>query len=311
MTNPEFPDEPFSCHDIERLGISRRRLRDALSSGALRRVVTGVYVRTDLPDTIELRAAAVAMVVSPHSVVCDRTAAWLHGIDVFGYGDLEVLPPVETCVLRGHSPTVRQGVDGRTRDLRDDDVMELNGVRVTTPLRTALDLGCCLGRRRAIAALDGFMRLHHVKRADMLAALPRYGRRRGVVQLRELVPLADPRSESQRESWLRIDIHDAGLPAPHPQYWIEIDGVPTFRLDLAYPRHKIVVEYDGEEFHRRTEEQKANDAERRKWLRQHGWTVIVVDKDGLASNDPDEWIRELRRALRSRTRRLRWTKTPN
>jgi len=55
-------------------------------------------------------------------------------------------------------------------------------------------------------------------RADMLAALPRYGRRRGVAQLRELVPLADPRSESPRESWLRIEIHDAGLPIPNLQY---------------------------------------------------------------------------------------------
>ena len=272
-------------------------------------MVTGVYVRADLPESIELRAAAVALVVSPHSIICDRTAAWLHGVDVFGYGDLEVLPPVETCVLRGHSPTAREGVDGRTRDLRDEDVMELNGAKVTTPLRTALDLGCCLGRRRAVAALDGFMRLHGVTRADMLAALA--PRRRGVVQLRELVPLADPRSESPRESWLRIEIHDAGLPIPDLQYWIEIDGVPTFRLDLAYPRHKVVVEYDGEEFHRRTEEQKRYDAERRNWLRQHGWTVIVVDKDGLASSDPDAWIRELRAALQSRTRRLRWAKTPN
>jgi hypothetical protein len=203
-------DDPFGFH--------RRGLRDALKSGVLRRVVTGVYVRADLPDSIELRAAAVTLVVSPRSVVCDRTAAWLHGVEVFGYGDLEVLPPVETCVLRGHSPTAREGVDGRTRDLRDEDVMELNGAKVTTPLRTALDLGCCLGRRQAVAALDGFMRLHGVTRADMLAALPRYGRRRGVAQLRELVPLADPRSESPCESWLRIEIHDAGLPIPNLQY---------------------------------------------------------------------------------------------
>lgn len=307
----EFPETPFTPADLPRLGISRRRLRDAVRDGVVRRVVRGVYVRDDLPDTIELRASAVALVVNRHSVVCDRTAAWLHGIDAFGYADTDVFPPIETCVLRGHDPSDRQGVDGRTRDLKPRDIMFLHRVAVTTPLRTALDLGCCLGRHRAIAALDQFMRVHGITREQLGHEIPRYFRRRGVVQLRELVPLADARAESQRESWLRLDIHDAGLPAPQPQYWIEINGIPTYRLDLAYPKHKIVVEYDGEEFHRRTDEQKERDAERRRWLVEHGWTVIVVDKDGLQSADPDEWLRELREALRSRTRRLRWATTPN
>lgn len=307
----DFPETPFTPADLARLGISRRRLRDAVRDGVVRRVVRGVYVRDDLPDTIELRASAVALVVNRNSVVCDRTAAWLHGIDTFGYADTDVFPPIETCVLRGHDPSDRQGVDGRTRDLKPRDIMFLHQVAVTTPLRTALDLGCCLGRHRAIAALDQFMRVHGITREALDHEIPRYFRRRGVVQLRELVPLADARAESQRESWLRLDIHDAGLPAPQPQYWIEINGIATYRLDLAYPRHKVVVEYDGEEFHRRTDEQRKRDAERRRWLVEHGWTVIVVDKDGLQSADPDEWLRELSESLRSRTRRLRWARTAN
>lgn len=306
-----FPDRPFTCADAQRLGISRRRLRDSVRDGAVRRVVRGVYACAELGDTIELRTAAVALVVSPHSVVCDRTAAWLHGVDVFGYGDKDLLPPVETCVLRGHAPTDRDGVDGRTRDLRPEDIMRLHGLAVTTPLRTALDLGCCLGRHRALAALDRFMEVHGIERAELTASLPRYFRRRGVVQLRQLVALADPRAESERESWVRLEILEAGLPAPDLQYWIVIDGIPTYRLDLAYPKHKVAVEYDGEEFHRRTEEQRRADAERRQWLRDHGWIVIVVDKDDLGSHDPDAWIRKLREALRSRTRRLRWARTPN
>jgi very-short-patch-repair endonuclease len=269
----------------------------------------GVYVASHVPDTVETRTAAVSLVVGPNSVVCDRTAAWLHEVDVFGLGDLEILPPIETCVLRGGSRTRRDGIDGRTRDLRPHDVMTLGGVLVTTPLRTALDVGCGLGRHRAIGALDRFMRVHGLTHEQMQRELPRYFRRRGVVQLRQLVPLADPRAESMRESWLRIDLRDAGLPPPVVQHWIVIDGVPTYRLDLAYPKHKVAVEYDGEDFHRRTEEQKQHDRERRAWLRAHGWVVIVIDKDGIRAEDPQAWVREVRAALRSKTRRLRWIRT--
>ncbi|MFL6151161.1 MAG: DUF559 domain-containing protein [Ornithinibacter sp.] len=275
----------------------------------IRRVFHGVYVAAGLSDTFELRVDALALVVSADSVVCDRTAAWLHGVDVFGHGDQEILPPVETCVYRHRSRTDRAGVDGRTRDLLPGDVMVVRGVAVTTPLRTALDLGCALGRRRALGALDQFMRVHEISHGDMISELPRYFRRRGVVQLRELIPLADPRAESLRESWVRLDILDAGLPMPELQHWIEIDGVPTYRLDLAYPKMRVVVEYDGEDFHQRTEEQKERDRTRRTWLRDHGWTVIVIDKEGLTGNDPDAWLLELRTALRSKTRRLRWART--
>ena len=78
-----------------------------------------------------------------------------------------------------------------------------------------------------------------------------------------------------------------------------------YRLDLAYPAHRVAVEYDGEEWHHLTEEQRENDRTRREWLRQQGWTVIVVDKDGVHDRS-QRWLRELREALRPRTRRLRW-----
>ncbi|MGH3412834.1 MAG: type IV toxin-antitoxin system AbiEi family antitoxin domain-containing protein [Marmoricola sp.] len=308
MSGLVFHDRPFTYREARAAGLTSKRLAHAVRTGVLRRVLHGVYVRADVQDTVEIRATAAALVVSPHSVVCDRTAAWLYRVDVFGYSDHEILPPIETCVYRGHSPSDRTGIDGRSRDLRPGDVVMLHGLAVTTPLRTAMDLGCALGRRRAVGALDQLMRVQGVTREQMDHELPRYFRRRGVIQLRELVPLADPRAESMRESWVRLEIHDSGLPAPEPQHWVEVDGVPTYRLDLAYPIHRIAVEYDGEEFHRRTEEQRRHDRDRRKWLRDHGWTVIVIDKDGLTGPDPGEWLHELRFALRPRTKRLRWTR---
>jgi hypothetical protein len=293
----DFPDVPFTWPQAKALGISRARLERALSEHEIRRVLTGAYVRCDVPDNLQMRARAAALVLSPFSVVCDRTAAWLLGVDVLDYHELDVLPPLETYVLRGHTRTRRSECSGGTRDLLPEDVFEMEGLIVTTPLRTALDLGGKLSRRQAIAALDAFMRVYGLTHEELSRGVVRYFRRRGVVQLRQLIPLADPRAESPGESWTRLAIIDAGLPTPTPQLWIQVNGVPTYRLDLAYPRARVVVEYDGREFHEGDDQERADEA-RRDWLRQHGWTVIVVDKDSFTPEALDEWLDRVRTALR-------------
>ena len=293
----EIPDIPFTAAEANRLGLSRRQLSNAVDNRLVRRVLSGVYVRADVPDTPQLRARAALLVVSPFTVLCDRTAAWLHGVSVFDLRELEILPVLETYVLRGNNPTHRPECYSGSRDLRREDICVVEGVSVTTPLRTAVDLGCKLSRNQALAALDSFMRLHDMRREEMEAMLTRYFRRRGVVQLRQLVPLADPRAESTGESWTRLAILDGGLPAPEPQYWVYVDGRPTYRIDLAYVRSRVAVEYDGVEYHT-TPEQRAYDLERRTWLKEHGWTVIVVDKDSFTAEAIGDWRHELRRALR-------------
>ena len=47
------------------------------------------------------------------------------------------------------------------------------------------------------------MRSRRLRAGDLRANWPVPGRRRGVIQLRELIDLADPRAESPGESWLR------------------------------------------------------------------------------------------------------------
>lgn len=305
LENP-WPRVPFTRAQLDDLGVAEPDLRRALRDGAVRTLLRGVFVAGQVPDSIELRARAVASVVKPHHVVTDRTAAWLHGVDVHVFGEHDLVPPIEVCALRGHEPTVRVGTSARTRDLHSDDVMELHGVLVTTPLRTALDLGCCLRRREAFAVLVEFSKLHELSPEDYTVALRRYRRRRGVVQLRGLLPLVDPRLESQRESWVYLAIHDRDLPLPQPQHWIDIDGVPTFRLDFAYARLRVCVEYDGYDTHERTDEQRERDRARRKWLRDHGWKVIVVRRGDFTGQALERWLGELAGALQPGYRNRRW-----
>ncbi|HET7388516.1 MAG TPA: DUF559 domain-containing protein [Nocardioidaceae bacterium] len=298
MTAQTIPtDRPFTWSIARASGISRGMIEDLVHGGQLRRVLRNVYVDARVPDTVETRALAAGLVVTPVGIFVDRTAAWIHGVDVFFYRELEILPPLECFVPPGHHRVARRECRGGERDLLPRDIVVISGVQVTTPLRTCMDLGCRLPRWNALAALDMFMRNCAITPAQLYVELPRFAGRRGVVQLRCLIPLADPRSESTGESWVRLVIHDDGLPAPTLQYWVNEHGVPLYRLDLAYPRSKVAVEYDGVDFHDKTEEQRAADRERRDWLRRHGWTVIVVTKDDFTAAARTRWLDELRQAL--------------
>lgn len=296
----DLPSEPFLRRDLD---VSRRTFDSLVASGEIRQILRGVYVAGD-DDGWSMRAKAVALVAEPHHVFIDRTAAWLHGIDVLNYRELDALPPVEVATLPGLVRTERTGTHGRNRALLPEDIEVRGDCRLTTVRRTALDLGCNLNRPDAYATLNQFSRLHNALSGQLAEDLARFRGRRGVVQLRELLPLVDPRIESPGESWLRLAIHNAQLPSPTPQVWVDADG-ESFRLDFAYAKARIAIEYDGEKFHSQAHDI-AHDERRRQWLRDHGWLVIVVRSADLRSPALEAWTGRVRAALASARSNLRW-----
>ena len=295
----ELPDHPFLYADLDRLGISRHRLDRLVADGVVRRVLRSVYCRADLPDSFDLRVQCAGLVLPPHAVLCDRSAAWLWGVDCFDYAEHEFLPRLEFVSVDGKDRIRRGEVYGGKRDLRDDEICTINGVRVTTPLRTACDLASLHGRNAALAIYDAFRREHGLTCADYERMLLRFRGRRGVVQARELAPYAVASSESPGESWTRMVISDAGLRAPTPQVWVHVPGYGWVRLDLAYEHLRIAIEYDGEEHHT-TDADRARDEERRDALRRAGWVVIVVRKTDFTGQTSERWLTELREALDER-----------
>ena len=289
-------DRPFTTRQAMACEVPTRILRQWVSERDVRRPFRGVYVDSSLPDTVLVRAQALQLVLSPSTLVCGRTAAWLDGVDTFDYRELDVLPPIETCVLPEFTRCRRRECVGKSRDLALSDIENVAGVLKTTAVRTALDLGCELSRRDALAALDSYLRLGKVTKQELKGQLPRYKGRRGVVQLRQLVAIADGRAESPGESWTRLTIVDAGLPVPELQWWVYVHGRPVYRLDLAYPKHRVLVEFDGEEFHDSPEARLA-DERRRAWLRDHGWTIVVLTKRDFSTDRVGEWTQNLRELL--------------
>lgn len=302
MDLTSWPTAPFTWSQFEAAGGSRSQLSRAVAGRELRRVLHGVYVSGDVPDSLDLRCEAVRLVMRPFEVLCDRTAAWLHGVDTLEARELDVAPRVECVVLPDRTRARGRISAGGKRDLAPADVMRVQGISVTTPVRTALDLGCRPGAARALAIVEQFMRICGVTRQELIAELPRYRGRRGVRQLRIVVHLASPLAESTGESWTRMTIVHEGLPDPVLQYWVCQGGSPVYRVDLAYPHARIAIEFDGREFHD-SPTQRAHDEERRGWLRERGWIVIVVRAEDLSFEGSRPWLNELRTALAGRTQR--------
>lgn len=289
LLGPGFPlplDAPFTQDIAAQASLSRAQLRWLVDAGFVRRVLRGVYAASQAPDSVLFRAQALALVVPECAVVTDRTAAWLHGVPILERGAHLVAPPVSVCETVD-SRVRRDGVDGRRRQLLDSDIMEVRGVRVTTPLRTGLDLGRRLWRFDALAALDGVLRIG-VDHDVLLAEGERFRGHRGVRQLRALSPLADPRAESPGESALRLHWYDAGLPRPEPQHGILDDwGREVYRLDVPLPGVRYAAEYDGVEFHS-SPEHRDHDRERREWIaRERHWSIDVFTKDDVYARRTD------------------------
>ncbi|WP_154402799.1 hypothetical protein [Nocardioides speluncae] len=301
-------DVPFTPQQAATEGVPRGVLRVLYERGLVRRLLQGVYGVAQLPDTIGTRCAALRLVVPDSAIVTDRTAAWLHGVDI-QYRSAPYVPPPISVFSASGSRLRRPGVASGIRGLRSRDVTRIDGLRVTTPLRTACDLGRLLWRFDALAALDGFLRLG-VDHDELLAEVERYKGYRGVRQLRAFAPLADGRAESPPESALRLHWYDAGLPRPEPQVWVyDDDGVAVFRVDLALEEVLFGAEFDGKEFHS-SDEDRDYDADRRAWMTEHRkWTFEIFEAEDIYGRLADPGPRLRAGIAKARQSISRWTLT--
>jgi hypothetical protein len=278
-----FGCRPFTQRDVEKVGVSRDELRRLVATAHVCRLLRGVYVAAGVEETLELRAEAVAKVVPRGTVVCGRTAAWLWGVDALAMSSTGALPPIDVMGPPGSARSRRADTSGRTGPLLESDVVELSGILLTTPGRTAADLARLLPRPDALASLDVLMGLPEMSRELVADVLGRFARYRGVIQARELVDLADPRAESPQESRARLRCVDAGFPCPEPQIDVfDETGDLLARLDMGWRELLKAMEFDGDEGHR-TPAQKAHDQARRERVERRGWGLAVVTSEQVLS----------------------------
>jgi hypothetical protein len=126
-----------------------------------------------------------------------------------------------------------------------------------------------------LATLDAALRSGACNRTEMWRAATQQAGRRGIVAVRELLPLADARAESPMESEARLAMIDGGLPIPELQYEI-IDGNGELRrVDFAWPEQRVAVEYEGLDWHSGPDAMR-KDRKRQAALQDVDWIVIPI-----------------------------------
>jgi len=94
---------------------------------------------------------------------------------------------------------------------------------------------------------------------------------------------------------VRLVVVRAGLPEPTTQHTVlDRDGGFVGRLDLAYEKERVGLEYDGD--HHRERETFRRDAARLNRLRLAGWTVLRFTADDL--RHPSRLAHQVREALK-------------
>lgn len=220
-----------------------------------------------------------------------------------------VLPDVPVTGARAASA---RRITRSRRTLPPQEVTIVNGLPVTTPLRTAVDCACDLPVHRSLAVIDSALRSltypdrrwresttttplaqAHQDAADILAA---QGRRNGVRRARAALGAADPLSESPGESVLRWAALAVGAPAPRAQHEV-LTPRHAFFLDVAFPDHFLAWEFDGLTKYDAAAD--VRDEKRRELsLQRQGWTLTRFGWDDVVR--PRALLRRAHRELAGR-----------
>ncbi|MDO4900724.1 hypothetical protein [Actinomyces sp.] len=319
---PTPPDRPRMLFTAD------RSAGDLAARGDLVRVARGGYMAIPDRDTppwrvkqlVTLARCEAALRASPSAIALTHEAAAV----VLGLPILESEPHIRLAVpgKRTHNtltlPAVMYGApEGRRRGRRvslrrstvapaPEEVINVGGLRVTTPLRTAMDCAFDLPVRESLPVVDAALRVVcrpdrfnrrcygeldiDAARARLMQMVEGQGRRNGKRRARIAVECADPFAESPGESVLRWAVGVAGLPEPVTQRrWIGDDAREYF-LDLAVNSAMVDLEFDGYGKLATAADVRA-EKQREMVLRRGGWTVHRFEWRELA--DPERLVRRV------------------
>jgi very-short-patch-repair endonuclease len=250
---------------------------EALAAGQLSRyelrtsylaIMPNVYFDKRVQPSLRQRTVGAWLWSGREAVIAGAAASAMHGSK---WVDDDV--PIELIWRNARTP---RGVVTRDDTLFSGEFDRRDGLLVTTPERTAFDIGRRGAVGRAIAGLDALAAATDFKARDVRELASKHRRTRGLRQLERALDLVDSGAQSPKETWLRLQLISAGFPRPRTQIAIPgDDGFPRYFLDMGWEDIMLAIEYDGGQ-HWTDPWQYANDVTRQEYLAQVGWTVIRV-----------------------------------
>lgn len=301
----------FTTSDAAAAGVGQRRL----TADDLVRYSRGFYVPGDA-ELSELEIITTFVRESPQAIVCSETAARLWGFPMaLGTSPWALADPQFLIHLNHHLTHRRDSgrVKWHEKVLLPHEISTLDAVRITSRIRTFLDLATIFPRDDLVAVGDHLVRQprqHFEQRAiayTTVDALTRAvqdfhgpGARRALAAVKEV----RVGSDSPAETRLRLAIAKGGLPTPQLNVGISADGVALGEPDLSWPAWRICVEHDGP--HHRSAEQQELDIERRERRENHGWIQVQTTARDLRAGG-----RRAVHRLSTQLRRQGWNGMPS
>jgi Transcriptional regulator, AbiEi antitoxin len=230
----------FSRADARACGWSDAALTRAVRSGRVLRLKHDQFTAPANRDDPRVAAAAAARSCR-YSVVSHRSAALIH--------NLPLLHPPPARPDLTITPRATGDVSGallHRATLQPEDVIEVDGVAVTTVARTLIDIGRSTSTAAAVVTIDAALhrRLADAQDLEEIIRACRHWPR--IRRARLAVALADPRAESPLESFSRLVLRWLKLPPPdlQPSVYDET-GAFVGRADFYWDQFGVVGEADG------------------------------------------------------------------
>lgn len=237
-------DLPRSEQNLVRQGYREKKFH---------RLISGIYlpvsVWRELGEDERRKVMIVAYAASaPGSVVVGKSAARLHGLKVNTWGRNQT---VELGGGRSAGTAQRRrGVTFRTLAWTRDEIVSLpteyGTVQLTSLEATGVDLARWHSLEDAVIAVEAAYRIGLIDRDALDVAVRKVRRRTGAGQAYQLEKMVTKRSDSPRESLLKVDLWRRGLPAPYQQTTIFDSTGAWLGICDFYFEVGLVVEYDGQ-----------------------------------------------------------------
>ncbi len=271
-------------------GFTRQMVDRRVRSGRLRPLHWGVYLLGALVGPLEpVRAREMAAVLA-----CGGRAFASHENGALLWGLLHVERDASVHVtVEGVDRGRRPGICAhRVVVLAAEDAAEVDGVPVTSPARTLVDIAARVRPRVLEQAMAEAERKELVTPGDVLAALNRKGRARGAPLLRRMIMARESPAftRSTAEERLLALVRRGRLPAPQTN--VQVAGT---EVDFLWPDERVTVEVDGFAYHssRRSFE---NDRRRDARLMALGLRIVRVTWRQL-NDEPDAVLVRLAQTL--------------
>ncbi|MBT8159119.1 MULTISPECIES: hypothetical protein [Arthrobacter] len=296
----ELVSRPFTVYESRVLGVAPKRLRarDVSDGGRLIHLPAG-------REFVLAERARVLLAATPGAWVSHESAAVLTRLGLPPWmGDDEAVhlsKPYELPRVR------RRGVTGHRVRVLAGEVTEIDGIRMSSPPRTWLDLAQQLPLRYVIAMGDQLIRMPrpalegrtepYADKEGLRLLIRQHPNMKGVEKAR--LALEDMRvgADSFPETFLRLALLDAGLPEPELQLRLDPDDLWSPSADLGYRRFRIAVQYDGAPH--LTREQQTRDNRRDEAFTSTGWSYFKANAHDLAEGFAGLILRIKRAKLRS------------